>query len=894
VDEVSGPAQTGHHEARARTRPVRRVRVPAGPLRHVRAPNRATQRVLWFTALVWALALALGLGHVVRLPALPVPVRLPWWVLAIGFALTERFAAVIRFREDGYWVSFDEVPLVLGLVFASPAALVLAVPLGNALVLALHRRQRPIKLAFNTGQFLLQAGAAVSAYRLVLGHAGPLGPVGWAAAFAGVAAGVAVNHGAITAVMSLSAGRLQRGMLGANLAVTAVMSTVAASLALVAAYVVWQDVAAVWLFGVVGGLAIAGHRVHTTLRQRYANLHALYGFTRATAAALEEGGGVGAMLELVCELMRAGRAELVLLTPGGRAVRTSLRPGAPARSRPSELGEGSLERHVAETGEAVLVARTEADPGLRQVLEELGAEDLLAAPLRGGPELVGALLVADRVGEATTFDREDLRLFEALANHAAMALRNERLVAELRREAAEKEHRALHDALTGLPNRAAFHERVTSLVARPGSEAAVMLIDLDRFKEVNDTLGHHNGDVLLKEAALRLLGVVEGRGYVARLGGDEFAIALGRSSPLQAVLAVAGEARAALETPFALEELGVEIGASVGIALSPEHGSDATTLLQRADVAMYAAKEAHRGVQVYSVDDDHYSPRRLALVAELRRAIGEGALSVHYQPLAHLRTGAVVGVEALVRWPHPRHGFLPPDEFVPIAEHTGLIRPLTRFVLDTALRQCAAWRARGLELSVAVNISVRSLLDAELARSVADALAGSGLPPSALTLEITESTVMADLTSTEGTLGQLSELGVTLAIDDFGTGYSSLSYLQRLPVDAVKIDKSFIIHMRADPNDAAIVRSTIDLARNLGLQVIAEGVEDEETWDRLRALDCDLAQGYLLSKPMPAARLEPWLATYGGGLRPPARPPRAAGAPELRVVPGGQAGPTSA
>jgi len=428
----------------------------------------------------------------------------------------------------------------------------------------------------------------------------------------------------------------------------------------------------------------------------------------------------------------------------------------------------------------------------------------------------------------------------------------------LRRSAAESRHQARHDALTGLPNRTLFGERLTEAIG--GGNAAVLLLDFDRFKEINDTLGHSSGDELLRQVGPRLEPMLSAADTVARLGGDEFAICLRETATADAAMALAREVRRVLADPFAVGELAVELEASIGVAFFPDHGQDAETLLRRADVAMYRAKSMAAGIELYDPDHDGHSLERLNLVGDLRRAIERDELVLHYQPKVDLRTGRTLSVEALVRWEHPTRGLVYPDEFIPLAEHTGLIRPLTDVVLDTALRQCAVWRAEGVELAVAVNLSVRTLHDLHLPDRVRHALARHRLPASALQLEITESTIMTDPQRAIDVVTRLHLLGIEFAIDDFGTGYSSLAYLQRLPVAAIKIDKSFVFGLgsRTD-DDAVIVRSTIDLARNLGIRVIAEGVEDEEARQRLVELGCDEAQGYLLCRPVPAADLVEWL-----------------------------------
>ena len=454
-------------------------------------------------------------------------------------------------------------------------------------------------------------------------------------------------------------------------------------------------------------------------------------------------------------------------------------------------------------------------------------------------------------------------------------------ITEIRRIEARVAYLARHDVLTDLPNRLQLRERLEEAVAstRKGENVAVLCLDLDRFKEINDTLGHEVGDTVLCDVGTRLTRKLRGKGMIARLGGDEFAIFLPGVTAGEA-LEEAEELLRGLDAPFATHELSIDVDASIGLALSPVHGTEAASLLQHADVAMYTAKQHHGGIEVYDPESDQHSRRRLALASELRVALEENQLEVHYQPVVRITDGSVVGAEALVRWKHTTHGWIPPDEFIPLAEHTSLIRPLTLFVLETALAQAASWRHSGQMLSVSVNLSARSLLDLSLPHDIARLLLESGVPASGLTLEITESSIMSDPGRTEAVLDRLHLLGIGLSIDDFGTGYSSLSYLKRLPVDQVKIDKSFVINMASDENDAAIVRSTVDLGHNLGLRVVAEGVEEQEAWDKLLAVGCDLAQGYLLSRPLPATAFVEWLGAIDG------RSHRAAPARHLPVAAG--------
>jgi diguanylate cyclase (GGDEF)-like protein len=414
----------------------------------------------------------------------------------------------------------------------------------------------------------------------------------------------------------------------------------------------------------------------------------------------------------------------------------------------------------------------------------------------------------------------------------------------------EREFEALHDPLTRLPNRALFHRLVQEHIERSSQGVAVLFLDLDRLREVNDTLGHHIGDRLLQQIGPRLRAMLGPEATVGRIGGDEFAVLLPGVTEAKEATRIANALAAAVAEALGVQHLTLAVEANIGIALYPEHAEDSAELLQRADVALYVAKERRSMSELYDAERGARSRRSLSLIGDLRRAIDRRELVLYYQPKAELGSGRICGVEALVRWQHPEHGLVAPDEFIPLAEHTMLMDPLTMWVLDEALSQCAIWRQAGLDLRIAVNLSVRNLHDPELAAKVAGRLHARGLPPSSLELEITESSIMAEPLRAMETLGQLSRLGVRLSVDDFGTGYSSLAYLKRLPVNEVKIDRSFIRDMTTDASDAAIVRSTMDLARHLGLEVVAEGVETQEVWSALVLLGCDYAQGDFLSPPL--------------------------------------------
>ena len=439
---------------------------------------------------------------------------------------------------------------------------------------------------------------------------------------------------------------------------------------------------------------------------------------------------------------------------------------------------------------------------------------------------------------------------------------------KMRTGIAERENEILRlayqDTLTNLPNRVLFNERLLQAIitAKYNDKAVtILMMDLDRFKYVNDTLGHGVGDHVLREVGSRLTGLLSESDIIARLGGDEFAILLNTGCSEHATQ-VAHSIVRALEQPINYEGQPLDVGASIGIARFPEHGEDHGTLLRNADIAMYVAKRNKTGFAVYDPEYDTHQQAHLSMLGELRRAVEHNELKVFYQPKISLLNSSVGAVEALLRWDHPRRGFIPPGQFIPFAEHTGYIKVLTRWVLGESLRQCGVWRAAGMPLRVSVNISARDLMNRELPDLIAELMARHDVPADLLCLEITESGFMEDPAYAQKVLQKLSDLGIHLSIDDYGTGYSSLSYIVQLPVDELKIDRSFVMNMGTDEHTSTIVRSTIELGHSLGLKVVAEGVENADGLRMLRELGCDQAQGYFISKPVSAAQLETWLANH--------------------------------
>jgi diguanylate cyclase (GGDEF)-like protein len=434
---------------------------------------------------------------------------------------------------------------------------------------------------------------------------------------------------------------------------------------------------------------------------------------------------------------------------------------------------------------------------------------------------------------------------------------------ELAVKQAENEYQALHDSLTGMPNRMFFHQRLLEEIDKAranGAKMAVILMDLDHFKEINDTLGHHFGDMLLQEIGPRMSSVLRDNDLMARLGGDEFGIVLPDLPNDDVALKIADRVLEELEQPVSVEGLALDVAGSLGIALFPMQAEDAETLLRRADVAMYVAKENGGGYEVYQDSFDVHNPQRLTLIGQVRPALETGEFVMYYQPKVRLMDGRVAGAEALIRWEHPTLGLVPPDEFIPLVEKTVLLRPLTHYVAESVLKQWREWAGMGIRIPIAINVSPRSLLDADFPEAIQSLLRRYDVPPAYLRIELTEGFLMGDSGRSIAVLDSLSNIGVGLSIDDFGTGYSSLAYLKRLPIEEIKIDRSFVMQMHVDANDFMIVRATVDLGRNLGLRVVAEGVEDLATFDRLADFGCDEAQGYYISRPISAVEFTRWLS----------------------------------
>ncbi len=761
---------------------------------------------------------------------------------------------VIRRQTSSF--NLGEIPLVLSLFWLPPLAFLLLRELPGQLWALVRTRSEPIKQLTNFAVHALDVALVSYLFRSVDAR-DPTQAKTWVV----VLVAVLITNGVTSVVIGSAISLVQEPLRSRELLRYGVTYFGAAllntSIGLVMALVFDVNHVAIALLAVIFTVMLFGYGAYSRVVRQHKTLNHLYDFTKAVSSARHDGGLADALLLRARELLDAERATLWLPKQGSYPeLRLSAQEGLAGLIDDPHVAADAISSRVIDSGVTVVISGRypTADPGLRAALTQRGIKDIIAVPLRSGSAIIGCLEAMNRMGDLSTFGADDVQLAETLAAHAAVAVENSRLVDRLR-------HDAEHDALTGLANRRRFASAVAAAIQvqpAPGEVVAIIEFDVDSLRDVNETLGHDAGDRLLVEVGRRLESESPDGALVARLGGDEFTV-LVRAQGIEGAQARAAALQHGLVEPLKLDKFTLDVGAAVGIAVYPEHGDDAATLLQRADVATYAAKNNPRSIQVYRPALESRSLQRLGLISELRRAIDDAALAVFYQPKVALGNRELVGMECLVRWDHPEHGLVPPDEFIPVAEHTGLVGALTRLVLRTSLEQCRAWVDAGTDIGVAVNLSARSLADPDFAEELDAMLRETGVAPQRLTLEIVESAMVGDVHRPNPTLRKLFALGVRLSVDDFGTGYSSLSYLRRLPVHEVKIDKSFVLGMATDSGDLGIVRAIVDLGRHLGMAVVAEGVESEMTLALLEEMGCDIAQGFLFSRPLPAERIEAWM-----------------------------------
>lgn len=780
--------------------------------------------------------------------------EVPWLLIAgatLGFGL---LPVDVHFGRQSHSIDLSGIAILVGALVISPDRLLTAAAVAYLAEIAVRRV--PLQRAlFNLANTMVTASITLVVLLKVIGGDSPTALRAWLAiALTAVTSEVATSLPVI-AVVALSSG----------VPSSEYVRKLAAQLAFAPVAVFALSVVAVscfraqpWaLLVLLGPLFLWGwwYRSSERMRARFSDLQSLYGFSKSLADVSERTDVLGVALREIRSVLHCDHAELCVSQPEG-LIRYRLDESDDVVEDAADL-EGP-EATVLQSQRPILLPHSSRSP----YLIERKRKDAMLVPVSIGGTRSAVLVVTDRHGrETTSFTSEDQDFLQALAAHLSTALTSSDHLDHLRRSVAEREHQAYHDSLTGLANRTLFMNVVAAALESSGGNrmVAVVLMDLDGFKEVNDALGHHTGDAVLKVIATRVSAGVREFGVAARLGGDEFAFLVPAASSIDEVLGITERLMESVGAPMEIDNVALTVRASVGITLAPVHGLDAASLLKKADVAMYAAKNSSRRVTVYDRSMDNSSARRLALATDLGRAIESDELDLWFQPVADMGSGRISGFEALLRWPHAALGFVSPDEFIPIAEQTGLIEPLTWWVMRQALSEQRRWRDEGFEFTMAVNVSARSLLDAGMVERLRDLVAEFELSPSNLTLEITESSMMVEFERSEAVLRRLCDMGFKIAIDDFGTGYSSLSRLKVLPVHVVKIDRAFVKNICADKGDQAIVRSIIDLAGVMGHKVVAEGIEDLQTWSRLAALGCDLGQGYYFARPMLASDCRRWV-----------------------------------
>jgi diguanylate cyclase (GGDEF)-like protein len=822
-------------------------------------------RSVWLlTAAITALAVALYAGWVTQLPAPQTGLVVPWWALVALFVVTESAVAHLEFRREAHTFSLSEIAFTIGLFFAPPPVLIASYLLGSAVALSVVRRQQPIRFAFNIATFAAGGSLAVGVFAALGGATQILSPSGWLAAFSAVVASQLFTTLAIFVAISLSEGEWPVRRLTQIVVVGLSTALVNTSLGLLVVSTALRDSRETVLLVLPSVMLLVAYRAYTSQRRKHEGLCLLSDVSRVLGQAPDTETGIIALLHRTREALRCEEAELVLFptVPGEAALVATVTSTQEHPLQPVMGGRTDVVAGLLHEGRTVTVSRKGAQPEMHAYVDAYGCRDAIVAPIWGETRTVGALVVRNRMAQAVGFSDSDRTMFETLANHASATLESGRLEQTLARitDLQKKLHRqAYYDALTGLPNRSLFAEQVSAAVEDPISDRlAVMFIDLDEFKAVNDTLGHAAGDQLLAHAAARLQRCLRTDDLVARLGGDEFAVLLVDADEPAADQS-AERMIDALGRRFALADGPATVSASIGIAHGSPGYTDAQTLMRNADLALYRAKALGKNRHATFHPSLHLAALdRQRVRAELELALQHDDLIVYYQPYVELRTGRVAGAEALVRWRRRDGTVSPPDTFVPLAEESGLIEALGRNVLEQACRQARTWRHHlpHPEPSVSVNVSAEQLRHARLYDDVRQALIRTGLDPGRLILEITESTLLHDIDATLERLASLKALGIKVAIDDFGTGYSSLAYLRRLPVDVLKLDKSFVDDVADDAEAAALTSGIIRLADSLPVTFIAEGIETSTQRSALISMGCPLGQGFHFARPMPATELD--------------------------------------
>jgi diguanylate cyclase (GGDEF)-like protein len=826
----------------------------------LRAPRRvwAFNGVLaLLCAAVWAVGIA-GFNS----PMFQTGPHLSWWWLAAAFYLAEVLVVHLQFRKQAHTLSLTEIGLTLGLLLAAPSAVLFGQIVGTIVALVLNRRRSQLrqlaKFGFNLAELPLCSGIALIVFRSLASPADSA-PHLWLLVLVACAVAHVVGILLVSTVIAIAEERLQAPQLGRTLVTSTLGALATASLGLAVVTLLEVRPLALLLLVVPVLATVAAFRGYMEQREQREHLEFLYESMRATQGAPEFGLAVGQLLVAARRLLRAEYAEILLLPAAdgeGPLRSVSGAEGELLMHPEDELAseDAAAFAQVASIGSPLLLARRRATHAFDAFLGSRGLEDAIVAPLRGEDRTFGLLVVGERLGDVSTFAEADVELLATFAGHSSILLENGRLehsLAEVTQLKEQLRHQAYHDGLTGLPNRLNLVETVEQELAG-GASTAVLYLDLDRFKTVNDTWGHSAGDELLTAFSRRLESAIRPQDLAARLGGDEFAV-LVRGADAETALGVARRMLNAIDGTYVLEWGDVACHVSVGIAVGTAGSTNGEDLIRNADIAMYSVKRSERAYTLYEANLHEKLRAQRQLGLDLEAAIERREILVHFQPVVKLSDGTIEGFEVLARWPHPSRGLLTASEFLPAAEEAGLTVELGRLVLQHALEAARRWPSR---LSIWLNLAAAELANERLVDTLAEALKGYGVDPSRLVIEVTESGVIQGSDGALVAMRRLRELGVGLTIDDFGTGYSSLSRLAEFPIESVKIPKPFVDKLVGDDADEAFVDAILRLGASLGLAAVAEGIEHAAQAERLRQLGCRYGQGYLFGRPVPADEVE--------------------------------------
>ncbi len=839
-----------------------------------KGPNRARFLLHTYVAAVAGVGALLGFLTAERTSASHNPSLALTVAVFVVTLLATAFPVHVELGKDVHTFAFTELPILVAILTMSASQGFVVLLAAATVARTVVQRTAPVKCVFNGATLAVEMATVSLCASAIAPRLDVMETRTWVGVLIGAAVGNLTSGLLVGGAIRLSGGTIERAELLRNTVIGVAGAALIASVALVGLILTEANPYSLFFSLLLVSGVVMFHRRHVTLTERYRAVLKMERFTRALTPANESSETIiAALLANAAQLMNTETSSLVLASRKGEVLlaRSSgtFDDGTPIPY--PDPADWVWVRAISENRSFMLdrhVHRNESSAA--EYLDRMRVKDLIVAPLELDDHTVGLIIGHNRRNGVVRVSGADLDLMSTMAHHASVNLKCSRLIEQLEAEVADRHYEATHDSLTGLHNRAAFNTSSDAHLgsAGPNNLSAMMLVDLNQFKKVNDTMGHHAGDEVLIQISQRLLEALPPGATVARLGGDEFAILIPTVADTQQALDHAAALRHAIRQPVSVETVTFALDAAIGVSLAPIDGTDRHNLLKRADIAMYAAKDRPTNpIALYEASQQRWTAREIGLLDDLRKALEVDGLALAYQPKTSLLDGKVFGVEALCRWNHATLGPIRPDEFIGLAEQGGMIDQITDFVLRTALRQSRTWLDEGLKIDVAVNIPAKSMSDPTLAGRMAAMAAAYDVPPNMLTLEVTESQLVEDARTSKEVMGTLRSHGFRVSIDDFGTGYSSLAYLHTLPVDELKIDRAFVRDLATDQSSRQIVHVIVELARTFGLKTVAEGIETQEVHDILADLGVELGQGFLMARPSAPEDLHDYLRSGFAGAR---------------------------